>query len=240
MKKYLALLCVALPGFAALVNMPASPTPTTPTTPPNKPKEIHAPIQSPIPSRPRLIIPPSGRTSKPDITQTGDWFHFPGAVAARDGRWAGADNLLNISKSIPIQVNFIEAEHVEVAFTAEKLQTAIAEIFEKGGISPVSNASPPLPFFNLVVLIFPTANGLAAACQGRLFEKVNLERVHFREEIFQAITWEQTNLVFGPTADFERMLTATVQAIANNFVNRLNAQAAPTRPSQREGPNLPR
>ena len=84
-----------------------------------------------------------------------------------------------------------------------------------------------MPFFNLVVLILPTANGLAAACQGRLFEKVILERVRFREEVFQAITWEQTNLVFGPMDEFESMLTTTIEGIARNFVNRLNAQTAP-------------
>lgn len=221
MKKLLPLfLCLTMPAFSAVV-IPHSPDASTT---PEKPKEMPHPV---APPRPKLVIAPSSKMEREPMAPTGDLFYYPGVIAARDGRWMGGDNFVNLSKSIPVQVNFIQSEGVEVTFSKEMFQSKVSQLFEKGGISPMSISNPPLPFFNLVIMIFPTADGLAAACQGRLFEKVNLDRVRFKDEVFQAITWEQTNLVFGPTEDFERMLTSTVEAIANNFTSRVNAQGAP-------------
>lgn len=227
MKKLLPFfLCMTLPVFSAVV---LPPSPTTTTTP-EKPKETPHPV--PL-SRPKLVIAPLSKVEREEpIAPTGDLFFYPGVIAAREGRWVGGDNFVNLSKAIPVQVNIIQAAGVEISLTKETLQMKVSQIFEKGGLSPLSNANPPLPFFNLVVMIFPTADGLAASCQGRLFEKVNLDRIHFKDEVFQAITWEQTNVVFGATDEFERMLSTTIEGIANNFISRVNAQSQAAQPQR--------
>jgi hypothetical protein len=193
---------------------------------PDKPTPVMAPVQPPA-ARPKLIIPPSDQAlGKHMQAISGDLFFYPGVVIGKEGRWVGADNFLNIAKAIAIQVNFIKAEGVDISFTQEKFHSIIAAQFEKGGLTtnPEStDIKPPLPFFSLIIMIFPTTDGLAAACQGRLFEQVQVARVQLKDETFQAITWEQTNLVFGPTDEFEKMLTKTVDTLANNFVTRVTA-----------------
>jgi hypothetical protein len=178
-----------------------------------------------------VIIPPSDKSpfKVPGLGPTGqsasgELFFYPGVVLAKDGRWTGGDNFLNLSKSIAVQVNFIKAEGVDISFTQERFQGLISSIFDKNGLTPNASTSPPLPFFNLIVMIFPTESGLAAACQGRLFEQVQVSRVHFKDEVFQAITWEQTNLVYGETDEFEKMMNNTVESLVNTFVTRVNAQ----------------
>lgn len=225
MKKILPFLLCTLPLFSALVNMPKSPGGSnTPTT---KPTETTHPTQTtPQPSRPKLIIPPSEKTVMKTAAAApiGDLFYYPGVLSPKEGNWVGSDNFVNLSKGIPVQVNFIKSEGAEISFTQEKFQTLITQIFDRGNISSSSNANPPLPFFNLLVLIFPTEDGLAASCEGRLFEKVSLDRVHFKDEVFQAITWVQSNLVVGSTEEFEGLLTTTIEGIANSFIKRLSAQ----------------
>lgn len=187
-------------------------------------------VTPPPVSHPKVIIAPSEASSKFSLnlaqTASGELFFYPGVISARDGRWTGGDNFLNLSKSIAIQVNFIKAEGVDISFTQDKFQGLISSIFDKSGLNPNANTSPPLPFFNLIIMIFPTADGLAAACQGRLFEQVQVSRVQLKDEVFQAITWEQTHLVFGATDEFEKMLTDTVESLANTFVSRVSAHQA--------------
>lgn len=193
---------------------------TPPSATPQKPKEA-------APSRPKLIIAPSSKQAPLAEPISSELFFYPGVVVGREGRWVGGDNFLNISKKIPIQVNFIKAEGVDFSVSQEKIQALVASLFEKGGITPAGDSSdtkPPLPFFSLVILIFPNGDGLAAACQGRLFEQVQVARVQLKDEVFQAITWEQTNLVFGAQDQFEKQLEDTVKELVNTFISRVNAQ----------------
>lgn len=212
----------------------SSPAPVTHSShPPSSAAPAPAQTTTPPPvSYPKIIIPPSDR-SMPQMglgqagpSASGELFFYPGVVSARDGRWTGGDNFLNLSKSIAVQVNFIKAEGVDIPFAQDKFQGLISSIFDKNGLNPSANTSPPLPFFNLIVMIFPTADGLAAACQGRLFEQVQVSRVQLKDEVFQAITWEQTHLVFGAADDFEKMLTNTIESLTNTFVTRVSAHQA--------------
>lgn len=239
---FLSLILVPAMTCAAAPIVPFGGATTTPTTHSSHPPSSAAPAPpqttTPPPvSYPKVIIPPSDRsTSKFPIpgqlggqtgqSASGELFFYPGVVSAKDGRWTGGDNFLNLSKSIAVQVNFIKAEGVSISFTQEKFQGFISSIFDKNGLTPNASTSPPLPFFNLIVMIFPTESGLAAACQGRLFEQVQVSRVQLKDEVFQAITWEQTHLVFGAADEFEKMLTDTVEALVNTFVTRVAAHQA--------------
>lgn len=180
-----------------------------------------AQINTPQDSRPKVTIAPS--EGEMGQAKAAELFFYPGVVSSRDGRFVGGDNFLNLSKSIAVQVNFIKAEGVNISFTQENFNKLISTLFEKSGIIPDAKTSPPLPFFNLIVMIFPTESGYAAACQGRLFEQVQVPRVQLKDEVFQAITWEQTHVVFGAADEFEKMLTKTVEGIANTFIVRVAA-----------------
>lgn len=182
----------------------------------------------PPPVRPKVIIAPSDKSERairppagePQMTSR-EQFFYPGVIS-KSGE-GGQDNFLNLSKSVAVQVNFIKAEGLESPLSTEKFQELIASIFQKGGISPASQGSA-LPFFNMIIMVLPTADGLVAVCQGRLFEQVDVLRVQLRNEIFQAITWEQTNIIFGPRENFEKMIGDAIEAIANTFVSRVTAQ----------------
>lgn len=191
--------------------------------------QVPAQAAPPPPVRPKVIIAPSDKSEKairppageqPQIT-SGEQFFYPGVISKGGG--GGQDNFLNLSKSIAVQVNFIKAEGLESPSAPEKFQELIASIFQKGGISPASQGSA-LPFFNMIVMVLPTADGLVAVCQGRLFEQVDVARVQLRNEVFQAITWEQTNIIFGPRENFEKMIADAIEAIANTFVSRVTSQ----------------
>ncbi len=209
---------------------------STSTTPAPAPHSAHPSSAAPAPAQasppppaphPKIIIAPSDTSPKftqnPGPSASGQLFFYPGVISAKDGSWVGGDNFVNLSKSIAVQVNFIKAEGVEISFAEDKFQGLISSIFEKNGLIPSSNTNPPLPFFNLIVMIFSTESGLAAACQGRLFEKVDVSRVALKDEVFQAITWEQTHLTFSPSDEFEKMLTTTVENLTTTFVTRVGA-----------------
>lgn len=225
MKNIPLLSLLFLPTIAAHATAPIG---GAQTQAPSQPQAPVAPQQA---GHPKLIIAPSDKASSKfpvnsGLSASGELFFYPGVISAKDGRWVGGDNFLNISKSIAVQVNFIKAEGVDISFTQDKFQGIISSIFDQNGLTPSNSASPPLPFFNLIVMIFPTADGLAAACQGRLFEQVQVSRVQLKDEVFQAITWEQTHLVFSGSDEFEKMLTNTIESLANTFVTRVSAHQA--------------
>lgn len=194
-------------------------------TTPQAPDQKNAPVP---PVRQKIIIPPS----KPKLESVnGDFFFYPGVVENKGGGWNGADNFLNLSKSIAVQINFIKAEGVDDTFNQEKYLGSVKAAFEKGGLTiggEGRSGGPPLPFFNIVIMILPTLDGLSAVCQGRLFEEVQLLRMQLKEGVFQAITWEQTHLVYGPKEEFEKLLTEGIESLSATFVTRVKAHQSPS------------
>lgn len=227
MKKLcLALLLVTFNAYGAMT-MPSTQSHKAP--PPLKsPAHPAEPQPAKAPPPPKLIIPPD--MSK-RLIPSGDYFNHPGVIGSRGGQWVGGDNFTNISHSIALQVNIVKPETLETSFKKEDLQTKIADIFTKSGITINTAASeyqPPLPFFNLMILAYPIQDGMVIALQGRLFESVDLKRVILDKNIlFQAITWEQTNLVVAPEEEVEKYLQDAVDQIANSFAGRI--ASAPTK-----------
>lgn len=188
---------------------------------------VPQPVKPTGPSRASDIM---GRKEGPPAA-SGELFVYPGVVYNKEGRWVGGENFINLSHRIALQVNIVKPEGVTLPFNESTLTEKILSIFEPAGIIinySGENGKPPLPLFNLVVVIYPYREGFAGACVARLFEEVKVERVNLNKgETFQGITWEQTSLAVATKNDFEMLLLNTVGGIAKNFVQRLAAYQTP-------------
>lgn len=163
----------------------------------------------------------------------GSFYPHPGDVIYRGGAWEGVDHLANLSKSIPLQLNLIVPADTKVTITEGELFNALEKVFKDAGFE---NATPPKNehyFFNMLVLVYPVNDGLAASIQGRLFEEVQVRRTLLeKDHKLQAETWDQSTLIVAPTAEFNDLLIKTVQQVATNFVTR--AQAFQEKSASRE------
>lgn len=232
----LTLIALQLDGYMAMPSGTSSsaPSTTTPTKPAPKPRYTK-PQMLPRPQhkdalvqRPGLQIP------------MGRLFYHPGMVWLQNGHWLGADNFTNISKNMALQVDLVKAAEITSPVTEEAIRNKIATVFAQSGIAIIQGAGegsiPPLPLFEMQVMVFPVKDGFAGACFSHLFEDAPPKRLKLGEgEVFQSITWQQANLVVSPSDGFEKLLLETVEAIANNFVKRLATYQAPAK-SQAEVP----
>lgn len=152
------------------------------------------------------------------------YYSYPGDVHQAGGGYEGGDQLLNLGKSIPFQVNLITPEQDKVPITKESLTAILSKVWEDNGLNQKNPGPGKLRFFDLKVLIYPEKDGFVAAVQGRLFEEVDLNRVRLeKEHFYQAITWEQAKLLVTPKDTFESLLTGAVEEIAKSFAMRLEA-----------------
>jgi hypothetical protein len=150
-------------------------------------------------------------------------FFQPGILSLRGEGFVGVDHLYNVSGNIPVVVEIEKSANVAVSFSEEKIQQLIEQIFEREGINPIvkPSAGPALPFFQVLIMVIPAGEGFSAFCSGRLFEKVELERVALPQGVyFQAITWEFQNLVFASKEDSEKQIDAAVAEIVQQFLSR--------------------
>jgi hypothetical protein len=226
MKKLcLALFLMSQAAFAD--NLPGSSSPSatpflkSPST--DKDKEKDKKRKAPPP---KLIIPPEKK-----VVPAGEYFNHPGVVTSKSGQWIGGDNFTNIAHSVSLQVNIIKPENLQISFNREDLQSKIADIFSKSEITINTTATeytPPLPFFNMMILAYPIVDGMVVAVQGRLFESVELKRVVLENNtLFQGITWEQTNLVVAPDEEIEKYIKNAVEEIAKSFATRVASAPVP-------------
>jgi hypothetical protein len=148
----------------------------------------------------------------------------PGIVAFRDGRWVGSDHLYNLTNKIDIVVEFFTPPNVVLPVTKEAVKTTITEIFKKARITPPTDLlldKPPLPFFHMLIMVYPLEKGYVAYCEGRLFERIELNRVKPDEQTaMQGITWESQNLIIASKEDLANQVTKSVDEIATAFANR--------------------
>ena len=158
------------------------------------------------------------------MADDGRFYPNPGIVAQRGGAWVGSDHLYNLTNQIDILVEIFKPENVDIPITEEMLRSRVADIFKKGGITPIAEliaGKPPLPFFHVLVMIYPIEKGYVAYCEGRLFENVNLDRIRLDDlTLLQGITWESQNLIVSPTNQIGEQINNSVDEIAETFVER--------------------
>lgn len=207
----------------------AQPTPanmTSTTTPSStiqgqsmKPLE---PLRSQPSSSTKQELPPSIKAPKL-VTQKAQYLH-PGILVFFNGKWEGSDHLLNVSNNIGVNVTIIKPENEVLEISEGQIQKTVEDIFSLAGIKPqtlVQEGRPPLPTFQIEIFVYPIERGYVAACQGRLFESVTLDRFKMDPNMaFQAITWEKQHLIVGPKAQFPEQLTKIVEDVANSFADR--------------------
>lgn len=209
---------------SAYTGMPKAPVPPpgamhslseTPLTPPEQPQrrreswrdeESHAAPKVPVQAQ----IPP--------------YFH-PGLLAPIGGSWTGGDHLFNLTHQIAVYVEIVKPDIDIVGISDESIKQKISTIFTDGGITPKtmveSSDAPPLPFFQVEILLYPIEGGYVASLQGRLFESVTLSRFQMdKGTAFQAITWEKQSLLVTPKNTAVELLEKNASEIAQAFVDR--------------------
>lgn len=158
------------------------------------------------------------------MVDDGRFYPNPGIVAQRGGAWIGSDHLYNLTSNIDILVEIFKPDNVDIPITEEIIRSRVADIFKKGGITPIAEqvaGEPPLPFFHVLVMIYPIDKGYVAYCEGRLFEKVQLDRIRLDDlTLLQGITWESQNLIVSPTSQIGEQISKSVDEIAETFVER--------------------
>lgn len=184
-------------------------------------KQSQVPVQHPAPR----VIP-----QKSLVIQTPAYFH-PGMLVRMGNFWEGGDNLFNLGSHVGVFVEIIKPQEDTLPINNEQFQRLIADIFSGAGIIPTILAAtdqPPLPFFQVQILLYPINKGYVASCEGRLFESVSLKRVLFDPGmIFQAITWQKKNLLVAPTNTIVSELERAVSDIAHSFIERARGQEHP-------------
>lgn len=229
MRNILVLLSFLL--ISASYSTPSSSTPVN-TPPPSIPK-LSPPLGKPKAKPSNLIIVPKRGLKEVQTAVHQQQFYFhPGTIFFRDDKWHGVDNLLNLPKNFEIQVNIIKSDDITISIDNAFLEGKVQAIFSEAGFSKelsISKISPPLPFFNIVVMIFKYKDGYAAGITSRLFESVQLKRIQIESGgVFQAITWEKTGLIVAKKEEFDNLLSATIMGIVTEFVQRLTSHTVET------------
>lgn len=237
MRKFLFLgVCAAIPlmgvetkpgNTPSQIQSSSSSTSLPPTLPPRKVVPLQEPLPPPLPPAPVNVSASSVYT-------------HPGIVVPQDGSWVGSDHLLNVPRNIEVVVEILKPENTTLPFDQEYLQKRVAEAFKKKDLGPnseiVSN-TPGIPFFNLLVVVYPIEKGFVALIDGRLMEAVDPLRVHLEKGTsFQAITWEKKTLIVAPSEDFKETVDKTVDEIVNTFFERFDFfEKFKTKMESREG-----
>lgn len=180
------------------------------------PPEKLGPSKGPIkPEAPRP--PPAPKYSiRPTFTQ-------PGILSLRGSTFVGVDHLYNLSGTLPVVVEIVKSDSLTLSLTKEKVQGVVEQLFQADGLSTliIPSDGAPLPFFNVLIMIIPSGDGVSAFCSGRVFEKVDIERVALPQGVyFQAITWEYQNMIFSSKEDSEKQITEAVKEIVQEFLTR--------------------
>lgn len=149
---------------------------------------------------------------------------YPGVMVEKNGIWNGYDNLLYVGNQFSIDVNVIGPEGYDFPVAEEILYNRLSSILGSVGITSQRAKGfqkPQLPMFSLVILTYPLEQGNTAYIGGRLIEEVTLKRLPLdKEALYQAITWEQKNLIVSDKGKFIDTVVQTVDQIVKSFADR--------------------
>jgi hypothetical protein len=151
-------------------------------------------------------------------------FNLPGIIGVQEGSWRGTDHLLNLTNNIPIEVDIMVGEDIKLPFTESDVREHIAKTLVAAGIKSDGHGSgSPLPYLHFLIMAQKCNEEVAVFIQARLFEKVKLERVALSNEVhFQAITWEDENLLVVGTSHLKKDVFTQIDEMGGYFVQRYN------------------
>lgn len=195
-------------------NLPAQGAPGQPTSPTATPK-------------PPVNLPKKVEKSYTPKEKGGAGIGFytaPGVIAIKENGWVGSDNLYNLTDRIGISVEILKPASMTLTVTDETLRNIVAEVMQRANLRPELNpaqSSSPLPFFHVLVMLYPHEGALAIFCEGRLFENIKLDRVVTdKSTLLQGITWEKQSLVIVPLFDANAQVGRAIANLTNAFVER--------------------
>lgn len=224
MKKIATILLTAATVFVNC-NLYGQGTSSAPKTQ-SGPSQITRPPLRPAPSKPgdkkSETQFPDGPTKAPQYAYR-PTFIQPGILTLRGGGFVGVDHLFNVSRNIPVVVELEKSDSVILELTKEKIQAIVEKAFQAQGISTtvLPSEGPALPFFHVLIMVIPAGDGISAFCAGRLFEKVELDRVRLPLGVyFQGITWEYQNLIFTSKGESEGEIETAVNEVVQQFLKR--------------------
>jgi hypothetical protein len=158
-------------------------------------------------------------------TEEAIYFH-PGILILKNDKWNGGDYLYNLPNQMGVYVSVLEPEATTSLMDQKTILTKVIDQFIRGGIKPsnsiIKDNSPPLPFFQLQIMAYPSGTGYAVCCKGALFEEVQLKRINLDiNATYQAITWQRESLFIASKSTFnsqlEKNITETVQSFIERF-----------------------
>lgn len=156
-------------------------------------------------------------------------YTFPGLLAKIGRRWIGNDYLYNLHRNIGVVVEVVMQEGKPVSIDKEAIKAIVADTFLLGELVPESfatEATPPLPFFHILIFAFPSENNNIAFITGRLFEDALLARYGLDPiGTWQAISWEKQDLVVTSPLQFDEQVKKSVANIAKTFVDKVQLYA---------------
>ncbi len=196
-------------------------------------KQLERPAEKPPTSPVEGVLPPPPKPLIPAPRQA--TYFYPGILVEREGRWEGGDHLLNLSPHIGVYVTMMKPKTETSLLSEEQIRKEIEALFQEASIQPITLSlpgKPPLPAFQVEILLYPIEKGYIACCAGRLFESVTLERFRLAPRMaFQAITWEKQSLIVELAPQFNQQLLKSVQEIVKAFIERFQAYERMRKPS---------
>lgn len=153
-----------------------------------------------------------------------DHYTYPGITAMKDGKWVGSDHMLNLDKSILVEVEVSKPDDLKVDLPVDKLTASVEKQFKDAGLDPAGKSEsgkPPLPFFQILVIIYNIPEGYAFSVDGRLFEEVHLTRAKLSDGVFmQAITWNSDSIHVASSQKLQGELEKSVEDVTKSFIER--------------------
>jgi hypothetical protein len=212
---------ITLSSLDAQINTNALPPLKSKTTPNQQTQQQQGstPSKTALPPKPRELPKP------PPLIQAQATYLHPGILILRNGAWEGSDHLLNLTNNIGVYVNINKPADTIESISNAKIKEAVEKIFRESSINPTSlvvSGQPPLPAFQIEILVYPVGKGFVAALDGRLFESVTLPRMNTLgvDLAFQAVTWEKKSLIVGPIETINEQLLKSSAEITAAFVER--------------------
>ncbi|MBA3957080.1 MAG: hypothetical protein H0X51_01615 [Parachlamydiaceae bacterium] len=223
------LMCATATSYAAL-----------PTNPPTKGYSSGSksapgqPVQNPGAGRPGAGPASSSGTQLPQqrpYDRPGEYvpsslnaiYGSPGVVTQQGGAWVGSENLYNLSSNVGLDVEIIQPQAVALPITREAIIGKLSALLRNGGVNVRTNmGGSPLPFLHVLVMIQPIEKGFVAYCAVRLFEEVEIDRVHFKPGLtWQTISWEKQELIVSPPEQLDAEINKTLSDMILSFTDRL-------------------
>lgn len=218
---------------------PSSPNTASPM-PSIKTPQVNTPtITSPAVIPPKYPTAPSkirSAESFPISSQSLDSiFTSPGVATLQNGRWVGSEHLYNLAQDFGVVVEIIQPTGQSIAINEASIRDKVLSLLSAAGLRPrttlIANESP-LPFLHILLMINPIERGYVVYFAARLFESVQVNRVHLKVDLtWQAITWEKQEILIFATEQLQTELFKTIDSVISSFTEKLksyqNIQSSP-------------